>query len=106
VHFIKAKGDIEWGDTSLGMLPAQIGEQLIRGNSQIADATFEKVPGERGFRSDHQLGRLRPASNFTEKRPNPAEILLVRSLLGPDLGYGKAEHVIKLRGKWIEVSGS
>src|SRR5215207_3062090 len=81
------------------MLPAQIVEQLIGRDRQIPNAALEEVPGECRLRRHYQLRRFGPASDLPEKSPNPAEILLVRALLGPHLGYGETEHALKVRGE-------
>jgi hypothetical protein len=65
------------------MLPAQIVEELISRDGKVADSAFEEVPGKRRLRRNHQLRRLRPASDFPEKGADPAEVLLVRTLVGP-----------------------
>jgi len=38
-------------------------------------------------------------AHFPKQRAYPAEILLVRTLVGPYLGYGKSEHALKVRGE-------
>jgi hypothetical protein len=88
MHFIEAECDVEGGNAGLRMLSAQIIEQLIRRYREIAYTALEEVPGERGFGRNDQFRRLGPTSNFSKEGADPAEILLVRTLVGPYLGYG------------------
>jgi protein tyrosine phosphatase (PTP) superfamily phosphohydrolase (DUF442 family) len=92
MYLVEAKADVDRGATGLFMLPTQIVEQLGRGNGQISHPTLEEVPGERSFRRNNQIGRLRPAGHFPKQCSNPAEVLLVSPLVGPYLGDGEAEH--------------
>jgi hypothetical protein len=92
VDLIEAKHDIERRGTSFLVLPAQIVEQLLCRQGELANASLQEVAGQRRFRCYHQLRRLRPTAHLSEKRSHPAEVLLVCPFLGADLGYGKAEH--------------
>jgi hypothetical protein len=92
MHLIKAQGDIERCCAGLLVLPAQVIEQLIGRDGQVANTALEEIPGECGFRCDHQIGRLGPARHLPEQGAYPAEILLVRTFLRPYLGYSEAEH--------------
>jgi hypothetical protein len=78
------------------VLPTQVIEELGARDGEIPHAALEEVSGEHGFRGDNELGRLRPAADFPEDCPDPAKVLLVCPLVGPHLGYGKAEHIIKV----------
>jgi hypothetical protein len=80
------------------MLLAEVVEELVCGDGEIANAALEEVPGERGLWADHQIRRFDPASNLPEKGAEPAEVLLIGSLVGTYLGDGKAEHGLKVRG--------
>jgi len=75
------------------VLPAQIVEQLIAGNGQLADTALQEIAGEGSFRSDQQLGWLGPSPHLAEEGAEAAEILPIRPFLGPHLGNGEAEHV-------------
>jgi hypothetical protein len=99
VHFVEAKRDINGRDARFLVLSRQVLKQLITGDGQIAHASLEEVSGKGGLRCHHELGRLGPAPDLTEQRAESAEILLVRTLLGPYLGYGEAEHGLKVRGE-------
>ena len=81
------------------MLAAQVIEQLCGGHRQIAHSALEEVAGECRFRSNEKVGRLRPVSDLPEQGADPAEVLLVRALMGTYLGYGEMEHVLKVSGK-------
>jgi hypothetical protein len=66
VHLVEAEGDVQGADAGFLMLPAQVIEQLIGGDSEVPDPTFEEVPGERRFGSYHQLGRVGPGTHLPE----------------------------------------
>src|SRR3954452_22844187 len=98
MDFVEAQGDVHGGGTGFGMLPAQIVEQLVGGNGQIPDPALQEVAGERGFRCNDQVRRLGPMAHFPKQRAYPAEILLVRTLVGRYLGYGRWKHVLTRTG--------
>jgi hypothetical protein len=81
------------------VLPAQIVEQLVGCDGEIAYTALEEIAGERGLRRNHELRRLGPASNFAEEPAETAEVLLVCPFVGAYLGYGEAEHILKVRGE-------
>jgi hypothetical protein len=98
VDLVKTQGHVNRIAPSLLVLPAEILEQLIGGDSQIPYAALNEVPRECGFGSHHKVRRLGPASDLPEERPESAEILVVRPFMRPYLGYGEAEHPLKVRG--------
>jgi hypothetical protein len=70
------------------MLSAQVIKQLVTGDCQIPDPALQEIAGKRGFRPHDKLRRFRPASDLPKEGAKPAEILLVRPLLGPYLSDG------------------
>lgn len=98
VDLVKTQSHVNRIGPRFLVLPAEILEQLIGRDSQIPYTALHEVPRECGFGSDHKIGRLGPASDLPEERPESAEILVVRPFMRPYLGYGEAEHPLKVRG--------
>jgi hypothetical protein len=99
MDLVETQGYIERWDAGFLMLLTEVIEELVCGNREITNTALEEVPGECGFGADHQVRRFGPASDLTEKGAEPAEVLLIGSLMGPYLGDGEAEHGLKVRGE-------
>jgi hypothetical protein len=99
VHLVKTERYVEGGGPRFLMLMAQIIKQLVGRKGEVPYSALEEIAGERRFGGHHQLRRVRPAADLPEECPHPAEILLVRPFLRAHLGYGKAEHALKVRGE-------
>jgi hypothetical protein len=87
------------------MLPAQIIEQLLSGDSEISNPALQEIAGERRLRCDDELRRLGPPANLPHEGAESAEIFLIGALMGPDLSNGETKHVLKVRGEMEEVRG-
>ena len=100
MQLVEAEGDVERRGLGIAVLAREIVEQLLRRHGEIAHAALEEVAGERRLRRHDQVGRLRPPARFPEVRSEPAEILLVGALVGPQLRDGKAEHGRNVDSCW------
>jgi hypothetical protein len=105
VHLIETQRHIEWRSARLLVLPAQIVEQLVRRDREVAYSAFDEIPGERGLRPHQQIGRFRPAPDLPEQGAEPAEVFLIRPFVRTYLGNGETEHGLKVRGEKWEVRG-
>jgi hypothetical protein len=99
VHLVESECDIYRIDSGLFMLPAEIVEELIGGYGKVPNPALQEVAGQSGFRSHDEVGGLGPPGNLPEERPKSAKVLLIRPFVGPHLGYGEAEHTVKVRGE-------
>jgi hypothetical protein len=99
MDLVETQRYIDRWDAGFLMLLTEVIEELVCANGEITNATLEEVPGERGFGADHQIRRFGPASDLTEKGAEPAEVLLIGSLVGTYLGDREAEHGLKVRGE-------
>jgi hypothetical protein len=99
MDLVETQGYIKRWDAGFLMLLTEVIEELVCGDGEITNAALEEVPGECGFGADHQIRRVGPASDLTEKGAEPAEVLLIGSLVGTYLGDGEAEHGLKVRGE-------
>jgi protein tyrosine phosphatase (PTP) superfamily phosphohydrolase (DUF442 family) len=96
VDLIKPERDVHRVDSGFFMLAAEVIEELIGRDGQVPHTALEEVTSECGFRSHDEVRWLGPSGNLPEERPESAKILLIRPLVGPHLGYGEAEHVLKV----------
>jgi hypothetical protein len=99
MDLIEADGKIHRRSSRLAMLLAEVIEQLVAGDGQVPDTPLEEVPSQGRLRCNDQFGRLRPVADLTEEGAESAQVLLIRPLMGPYLGYGEAEHALKVRGE-------
>jgi hypothetical protein len=83
---VEADRDVERWSARRAVLPAEVVEQPLGGDGEVPHAAFDEIAGERCLRREEQFRRLRPARHLAEERAEPAEILVVRPLPGPELG--------------------
>jgi hypothetical protein len=88
MHLIKSERHVQRWRSGIGVLAGQIPKELIGRDRQIPYSPLEEITGECSFRGNYQLGRLRPASHLTKEGAEPAQILLIRALVGAYLGDG------------------
>ena len=92
VHLVESEGDVERRGLRVAVLAGEVVEQLFGAEGQVAHAALEEIAGEGGLGRHDQLGRLRRRRGLAEDVAEPAEVLLVGTLAGPQLSDGKAEH--------------
>jgi hypothetical protein len=99
MDLVESERYVERRGSGIAMLATQIRKELVPGDGQLTNSAFEEITGQRRFRGNDELGRVRPAPDLAQEGAEPAEILFIRTLLGTYLGNGKAEHVLKVRGE-------
>jgi hypothetical protein len=99
VDLVKAESYIQRWSTGFLMLLTEVVEELVGRHGEITNSALEEVSGERGFGADQEIRGFGPSADLPQQGAQPAEVLLIGSLVGAYLGDGEAEHGLKVRGE-------